>query len=113
MTWRYRLHANRFYIPTEALWTNRSWWWLRILGRLSPGENLQQAQNRFKALAPVMFQETVDPRLSAEGQKEFVKSALSLQPATTGFSDIRTQYKTALFTLMAITGLVLLVLAPI
>ena len=56
-----------------------------------------------------MFQETVDSRLPAQMQKEFVKSTLSLQPATTGFSDIRTQYKTALFTLMAITGLVLLV----
>lgn len=97
------LHTDR-----SAL-DNRSWWWLRILGRLSPGENLQQAQSRLKALTPAMFQETVDPRLPAEGQKEFVKSTLFLQPATTGFSDIRTQYKTALFTLIVITGLVLLV----
>src|SRR6185312_11744590 len=39
----------------------------------------------------------------------FLKSSFSLQPIVTGFSDAATQYRTALFTLMGIAGLVLLI----
>jgi len=39
----------------------RSWWWLRILGRLKPGETLPQADAKMKALAPEVDQQAASP----------------------------------------------------
>jgi len=88
---------------------SREWWWLRMVGRLAPGETLQQADARMKSIAPEIYRDTVGSHWSKETQQEFLKSSFSLQPIVTGFSDAATQYRTALFTLMGIAGLVLLI----
>jgi len=83
----------------------RSSWWLRILGRLLPGETTPQAEARMKALAPEVYGATLPPNWGANDlRRQFV-----LRPAATGFSDTGRQYRTALFTLMAVVGLVLLI----
>jgi len=88
---------------------HRGWWWLRMLGRLTPGETLQQADARMKAIAPAIYRDTVAADWPKEVQAEFAKGSFSLQPVATGFSDAAAQYRTALFTLMAIVGVVLLI----
>ncbi len=88
---------------------DRDWWWLRILGRLLPGEVPQQAEAKMKALAPEVYRATVSLNLRADGQKEYRQRSFALRPAATGFSDTGMQYRTALFTLMAVVGLVLLI----
>jgi putative ABC transport system permease protein len=88
---------------------HRSWWWLRMLGRLAPGETLQQADARIKAVAPEIFRDTVASDWPKEAQAEFLKTTFSLQPAAKGFSEAATQYRTALFVLMAIVILVLFI----
>ena len=88
---------------------DRDWWWLRILGRLLPGETPRQAEARMKALAPEVYRATLSLNLHADGQKEYLQRSFALRPAATGFSDTGTQYRTALFTLMAVVGLVLLI----
>jgi predicted permease len=88
---------------------SREWWWLRMVGRLAPGETLQQADARIKAIAPEIYRDAVSSNWPKEAQQEFLKSSFSLKPIITGFSDAATQYRTALFTLMGIAGLVLLI----
>jgi predicted permease len=85
---------------------DRDWWWLRILGRLLPGETLQQAETKMKALAPEVNRATLS---TYYGGKQYLQRSFALRPAATGFSDTGTQYRTALFTLMAVVGLVLLI----
>ncbi len=87
----------------------RSWWWLRILGRLLPGETPQQAEAKMKALAPEVNRATLPSDWDADGQREYLQRSFALRPAATGFSDTGSQYRTALFTLMAVVGLVLLI----
>jgi len=87
----------------------RSWWWLRILGRLLPGESREQAEARMKALAPAVHRATVPPNWDANGRRDYLRRSFALRPAATGFSNTGTQYRTALFTLMAVVGLVLLI----
>jgi len=87
----------------------RSWWWLRILGRLTPGETLPQADAKMKALAPELNRATLPTDWDADGQKQYLQRTFALRPAATGFSDTGTHYRTALFTLMAVVGLVLLI----
>jgi putative ABC transport system permease protein len=87
----------------------RSWWWLRILGRLLPGETIQQADAKMKALALEVNRATLPTDWDADGQKQYLQRTFALHPAATGFSDTGTQYRTALFTLMVVVGLVLLI----
>jgi predicted permease len=87
----------------------RSWWWLRVLGRLLPGETRQQADAMMKALAPEVNRATLPPDWDADGKREYLQRSFGLRPAATGFSETGKHYRTALFTLMAVVGLVLLI----
>jgi putative ABC transport system permease protein len=88
---------------------DRSWWWLRILGRLLPGETPLQAEAKMKALAPEVYRATLPTDRGVSGQRQYLQRSLAFRLAATGFSDTGTQYRTALFTLMAVVGLVLLI----
>jgi predicted permease len=87
----------------------RSWWWLQIVGRLQPGLSIQQAQARMAAIAAEVYRTTTPPNFSSDMQKAYRRTTFELQPAATGFSDTRTRYRTALYTLMGVVGLVLLI----
>ncbi len=84
-------------------------WWLRILGRTAPGDSPKLAQQRMEAIAPEIFRDTLPPGQSARDQAAYLKSEFLLRPAGLGFSQTRVQYRTALFALMAIVGMVLLI----
>ena len=86
----------------------RSTWWLRILGRLKPDESIQQATAKMKALAPEVDRATL-PNWDADGQREYLQRSFELVPAAAGFSETGNDYRKALFTLMAVVGLVLLI----
>jgi putative ABC transport system permease protein len=87
----------------------RSWWWLRILGRLKPGETMPRAEAHMKALAPEINRATLPERWGADGQRQYLKRSFALRPAARGFSDTGVRYRTALFTVMVVVGLVLLI----
>lgn len=88
---------------------NRSWWWLNVLGRLAPGTSIEQAEDRMRALAPEIYKATLPQNWEPDGQQHYLSRTFGLRPAATGFSATGTRYATALFTLMAIVGLVLLI----
>jgi predicted permease len=87
----------------------RSWWWLRIIGRLLPGEALPQAQARLNSIAPEIGRATVPPKWSSTEQRRYMKRTFMVISYATGFSRTGAQYKTALFTLMVVVALVLLI----
>ncbi len=97
------LHAER-----NAL-DERRQWWLRILGRLLPGESIEQARDRMKAMAPEVFRATMPEGMPSDMQSDYLKNSFFLKPAATGFSEVGEQYRPALYTMMAIVGLVLLI----
>ncbi len=97
------LHADGSWLDA------RSTWWLRILGRLAPGVSMEQAQARLKSVSPGIYQATLPPKWSPEDQKDYLSGILTVAPAATGFSETGTSYRTALFALMGVVGLVLLI----
>jgi predicted permease len=97
-----------FHTDSSAL-DDRSWWWLRIVGRLQPGETAKQAEARMQALAPEVNRATLPQNWGANGQRKYLQRSFALLPAATGFSDTGRDYRTALFTLMVVVGLVLLI----
>jgi predicted permease len=84
-------------------------WWLHIMGRIPRGQSLRQADDRMRAIAPQIFRATLLPDQSAQDQAEYLNGKFFLIPAGLGFSDTRTQYRTALLVLMVTVGLVLLI----
>ncbi len=97
-------------LHADGSWLNaRSTWWLTVLGRLTPGVSLKQAQARMKAISPGVFRATLPADWAPNDQKEYLSSSLSALPASTGFSATGRSYKAALFALMGVVGLVLLI----
>jgi predicted permease len=87
----------------------RSWWWLRIMGRLKPAETLQQAEARMNSIAPELNRATVPTNWVPQSRERYLKRSFVLKPGAAGFSITGLMYKTALFTLMSVVGLVLLI----
>ena len=87
----------------------RSTWWLSVMARQQPGKPLTFAQNGLKAIAASVFDATVPANWRPNQQVEYRKSTLNAVPAANGLSDLRTQYKQALFILLVIVGLVLII----
>jgi predicted permease len=88
---------------------NRSWWWLRLMGRLRPGETIQQAEARMNAIAPEIRRATVPANWNAGLQAKYLARTFGLTRGGGGFSPAGRTYKTALFTLMTVVGMVLLI----
>ena len=87
----------------------RSAWWLRIIGRPKPGVSPKQVLARLKTLAPEIYLATVPPQWRAEYRDNFLHRSFEIVPAATGLSNVRTQYRQALLTLMVVVGVVLLI----
>ena len=87
----------------------RATWWLTLLGRLRPDESFSQAAARMKLLSAEVNRATLPPNWDPKDQAEYLKSSYTLSSAAGGFSPTGSQYREALFTLMAIVGLVLLI----
>jgi putative ABC transport system permease protein len=88
---------------------HRSWWWLRMMGRLKPGETPEQAQAQMNSIAPEINRATVPTGWDAAGQERYLKRSFWLESGAAGISITGSTYKTALFTLMSVVGLVLLI----
>jgi len=104
-------------LPTdgESL-TSRRTQWIHAFARLAPGFTAESAR---AALLPLFRQsleaestDTADPqfsKISAYDRSLFFKRTLSVETASTGYSDMRGQFSTALIVLMCMAGLILLV----
>jgi putative ABC transport system permease protein len=87
----------------------RSAWWMQVIGRPKPGVSASQATARLKTLAPAVFEASVPQRWKPDMQGGYRKRTFDTQPAATGLSSVRRQYRQALMVLMVITGVVLLI----
>ena len=94
--------------PANTL-DNRSSWWMRVIGRLTPGVDTRQASARIAAIARASYESAVPQHWRAEEQREFVTRTFYVRPALKGFSDVRDQYGSALLALMAGVALILLI----
>ena len=94
--------------PDNAI-DNRSWWFLKIVARPVDGATLAQSGAALAAAAPGIFQATVPPKWPAEATARYLKDTLRVEPAASGFSELRLQYAAALRVLMVIVAIVLLI----
>ncbi len=82
----------------ESQLTSRGSWWLQIVVRLKPGHAIEEANAALRARQPQI----------TEGASRNIEP-LTLAPAATGNSPLRTRFETPLFAMVVAVGLVLLV----
>jgi len=87
----------------------RSWWWLRVVGRITPGVSRARLTARLSALSPGIFDAALPQDWAADMQRTFEKQVLTAIPAATGTSFLRRQFEQPLRIVLAVVGLVLLI----
>ena len=88
---------------------HRSWWWLSIIGRVKPGINSAQLKASLDVLSPKVFAGAVPQDWDQDGKRDFLRRFLVAVAASTGTSDVRSQFGQPLAILMGVVGLVLLI----
>jgi predicted permease len=87
----------------------RDWWWLSIMMRLRNGQSAGQATAALRALQPQIRNATLPLDWPATDRQAYLKARLTLMPAATGNSALRTRYQRPLLTLQIVVALVLLI----
>ncbi len=83
----------------ESRLANNGFWWVQIMLRLKPGQAIDQANAALRA---------EQPRIVA-GASRTLTEPLTLAPAATGDSSLRSRFETPLFAMVVAVSLVLLV----
>jgi len=84
-------------------------WWLAAIGRLKAGWTTARASAQLAAISPALFEATLPPDYDPQDRKDYLEFRLGSRPVGTGRSQLRTDYESPLWLLLAISGLVLLI----
>lgn len=84
-------------------------WFLALFARLKPGWTREQATAHLNAISPDLFRATVPPKYRPDDTKNYLSFKLAAFPAGTGFSNLRRDYETPLWLMLATTALVLVI----
>jgi predicted permease len=96
-------------LPENNSLDKRGDWWLNIIGRPKRGMAASQVAARLNTLAPEIFKATLLAGDNPERSSKFLANTFLLAPAANGLSSLRWKYLLALYTLMAMVGVVLLI----
>jgi predicted permease len=97
---------------SKAAFTDLTWGWFRILGRLSPGTTYSQVQSRLAPTFDAYSQELVRrfPTTPAPLQKQYRERPLLIHPAATGASNFQVTFARPLWIVLGV-GLGILIIA--
>jgi len=87
----------------------RHGWWLAAMGRLKPGWTIERATAQLKSVSPQILEATVPPVYKPDDVKKYMEYRFAAFSAENGFSNLRREYETPLWTLLGIAALVLLI----
>jgi putative ABC transport system permease protein len=93
----------------ETSLDRRSNWWLSIMLRLKPGQDVDAATASLRGLQPQIREVTMPQDWAEQYKKTYLQDAFSLVPAATGSSGLRRRYQQPLTAIMVVVALVLLI----
>ena len=94
---------------TESAMDQRSWWWMRVMARLKPGDSMDRATAALRGVQPQMREATLPPNYRPRDLPNYLKEAFTLRAAAGGPNSLGRQYKDPLYIIMAVVALVLLI----
>ncbi len=96
--------------------SNRSGWWLQVMGRLRPESNATQARAEMDVILQQELAEGAERRAARSGAKwteaerrAFLDRRIELQPGGAGWTPLRDMFKKPLYILMTVVGLAQLI----
>ena len=93
----------------QSLLDGRSHWWLAVMFRLRDGQTIDAATAALRSVQPAVRAATIPQRWGEKDRASYLTGPFVLEPASTGRSELRTQYRRPLLVLMGMVGVVLLV----
>ena len=87
----------------------RARWFLNVIGRPKPGLSPEQVHAALVIAAPAIYRATLPANWGASVKAEYLQRTFDVAPAATGLSDLRRNYRSALYVLMVVVGVVLLI----
>jgi putative ABC transport system permease protein len=94
---------------TESAMKKRTWWWMRVMARLKPGDTIERATTALRGLQPQMREATLPDNYRPVDLPKYLKDPFNLRPAATGPNGLGRQYRQPLLIIMAVVALVLLI----
>ncbi len=92
----------------ESAMDQRSWWWLRTMARLKPGDTIERATTALRGVQPQLRDATIPANYRPRDLPKYLKDPLGLRPAGNGPNALGRQYRDPLFLIMVVVALVLL-----
>jgi putative ABC transport system permease protein len=93
----------------ESAMDERSWWWLRVMARLEPGQTLDQATAAFRGIQPQIREATIPQHWRPKEIPKYLKDPFVVRAAANGPNNLGRQYRDPLTLIMVVVALVLLI----
>ena len=93
----------------EQGFARADFFWLNVIGRLKPGWTREQASTQLLSISPGLFAATAPVGYTPESIARYKRRTLEAIPGANGVSWLRAQYRTSLYLLLSIAGLVMLI----
>ena len=93
----------------ESAMDQRTWWWMRVMARLKPGDTMDRAGTALRGVQPQMRQATLPDNYRPKDLPNYLKDPFGLRAAANGPNGLGRQYKDPLYIIMAVVALVLLI----
>lgn len=87
----------------------RSSWWLRIMLRTKPNQNMDAGTGAVRGIQPQVRDATMPAEYREQDKKTYLTEPFWLRPAATGNSFLRSRYQRPLMTIMVVVAVVLLI----
>ena len=81
----------------ESAMDQRTWWWIRIMARLKPGDTMDRAVTAFRGVQPQMRQATIPDNYRPKDLPNYLKDPFTLRAAANGPNGLGRQYKDPLY----------------
>jgi putative ABC transport system permease protein len=93
----------------ESAMNQRTWWWMRVIARLKPGDAIDTATAALRGVQPQMRQATMPDNYRPQDLPNYLKDPFALRAAANGPNGLGRQYRDPLNILMGVVALVLLI----
>jgi putative ABC transport system permease protein len=94
---------------SESAMKQRTWWWMRVIGRLKPGDSIEHATTALRAIQPQLREATLPTNYRPQDLPNYLKDPFALRAAANGPNTLGRTYRQPLLIIMTVVALVLLI----
>jgi predicted permease len=93
----------------ESAMDQRTWWWMRVMARLKPGDTIERATAAIRGIQPQLREATLPQNARPQSLAAYLKDPMGVRAAANGPNSMGRLYKDPLYIIMTVVALVLLI----